>query len=71
MTQILAEDGDTGLNGEVRYELMTQVSNSQDWRRFSIDRKTGVIVTRQHIDREEQAKFFVRFSLHHDKWKNM
>ncbi len=60
MTQVQASDGDDGINGQVRYDFVTSVTNpNEDWLKFSLDPETGVITTNAAMDREAQHIFFV------------
>uniref|UniRef100_A0A8C9TL15 Cadherin-related 23 n=1 Tax=Scleropages formosus TaxID=113540 RepID=A0A8C9TL15_SCLFO len=52
--EVFATDGDEGMNGEVRYDFMTDGGN-RDWENFHIDPLTGVITTAVRLDREKQA----------------
>ncbi|KAH8260379.1 hypothetical protein KR026_010588 [Drosophila bipectinata] len=48
VTSITASDGDTGVNAEVHYEILS--GNELNW--FSMDPLTGLIVTARPLDRE-------------------
>lgn len=59
VTYVHATDLDEGDNGIVRYEFIKTPSNQPDYKKFVIDRFTGIINTANHIDREEQEIYFV------------
>ena len=63
MVQVLATDGDTGLNGVVEFELVT--AGSSDHQYFSIDKKSGVMTVAQDIDREKQVYYNVSGQLNY------
>jgi uncharacterized surface protein with fasciclin (FAS1) repeats len=60
VTYVLAEDKDEGTNGVVEYEFVQNKVGSQDYKKFTIDRKTGNITTATVLDREEQEIYLVR-----------
>ncbi len=53
VTQVRAEDSDTGANGNVTYSLVKSIDQDSD--RFTIDPVTGVIVTAEVFDREART----------------
>ena len=57
VVQVLATDGDTGLNGVVQFEFVQ--AGSSDHKYFSIENKTGIIRVAQDIDREKQVYYNV------------
>ena len=59
VTHVSAEDTDDGTNGVVEYEFVENIAGSQDFRKFTIDRKTGNITTARTIDREEKETYLV------------
>ena len=64
VTQVMATDGDDGINGEVLYEFVTSVTNpNKDWLKFMINQNTGEIVTDAEMDRETQSIYFVSVTL--------
>ena len=64
MTKVTAIDEDTGVNGEVHYELVRNPSNQIAWQKFRIDATSGNITTAGAIDRETQEIYYVSFDLH-------
>lgn len=56
--QVIADDKDEGINGEVEFEFVESLGNS-DWKFFRIDRYSGNVTTYGSIDREEQEYYFV------------
>jgi len=63
VTQVTAIDDDTGVNGEVRYELVRSPSSQIAWQKFRIDAKSGNITTAGAIDRETLETYYVRTDL--------
>uniref|UniRef100_A0A8B9VJF9 Neural-cadherin n=1 Tax=Anas zonorhyncha TaxID=75864 RepID=A0A8B9VJF9_9AVES len=55
--QVLATDLDSGLHGEVRYFMLKDAS--EDYRFFTIERKTGIISTHASFDREKKASYLI------------
>ncbi|XP_071890555.1 neural-cadherin isoform X2 [Anas platyrhynchos] len=55
--QVLATDLDSGLHGEVRYFILKDAS--EDYRFFTIERKTGIISTHASFDREKKASYLI------------
>lgn len=55
MIQVSATDADHGKNAEVHYYLAPE----KDYTKFQIHKDTGLLTTRQVLDREQQAVFEV------------
>ncbi|XP_014770934.2 cadherin-23 [Octopus bimaculoides] len=51
--QVNATDEDHGYNGEVRYFLLRDA----DWQKFDLDQTTGMLTTRNFLDRELQKSY--------------
>ncbi|KAL2733633.1 cadherin-23 [Vespula maculifrons] len=56
--QIVAEDADTGPNGDVHFRLKQDLAGH--WRTFHIDDRTGVISLKLPLDRELQRLYEIR-----------
>ena len=54
--QVFANDLDSGLNSEIRYEIV----NGNEAGRFKIDQMTGLIKVAAHIDHEEQNSYSLK-----------
>ncbi|KAK8407296.1 hypothetical protein O3P69_002092 [Scylla paramamosain] len=54
---VLAEDKDSGANGEVRYHLRIGEQVVQDTPEFHLNPTTGLLTTKRILDREEQSKY--------------
>lgn len=52
--KVVAEDKDTGVNGEIEYSI-ERASNSP--RHFDIDSKTGEVTTLEEFDREKKSQY--------------
>ncbi|KAK4292814.1 hypothetical protein Pmani_034453 [Petrolisthes manimaculis] len=57
VVKVKAEDRDSGANGDVRYHLRVGEDNVQDTTQFHLDPNTGLLSTKQILDREEQHKY--------------
>nr|CAD7259200.1 unnamed protein product [Timema shepardi] len=56
--QVHATDDDIGLNGAVRYRLKQDLMGN--WRTFSVDSESGIILLKQPLDREKQKIYEIR-----------
>ncbi|XP_071787614.1 protein dachsous-like [Asterias amurensis] len=52
---VVAEDGDTGTNGEITFEIPYGIADNM----FTVDSTTGVIVTNDRLDREAKDSYSI------------
>ncbi|XP_041648938.1 neural-cadherin isoform X1 [Cheilinus undulatus] len=57
VAQVSATDLDSGLHGKIHYVILKDESGDSQF--FSIDSKTGIIVTRASFDREQKASYLI------------
>uniref|UniRef100_A0A3Q4BS21 Uncharacterized protein n=1 Tax=Mola mola TaxID=94237 RepID=A0A3Q4BS21_MOLML len=57
VAQVLAADLDSGLHGKIHYVILKDESGDSQF--FSIDSRSGVIVTRASFDREQKASYLI------------
>uniref|UniRef100_A0A3Q3N5U2 Si:dkey-22o22.2 n=1 Tax=Mastacembelus armatus TaxID=205130 RepID=A0A3Q3N5U2_9TELE len=57
VAQVSATDLDSGLHGMIRYVILKDESGDSQF--FSIDSRSGVIVTRASFDREQKASYLI------------
>lgn len=58
LTRLLAVDEDTGKNGEIHYQIGIPTNGSvENELPFEVDRTTGVLRTKEKLDREQRAEY--------------
>ncbi|XP_070575711.1 neural-cadherin-like isoform X2 [Ptychodera flava] len=56
--QVTAEDADEGINAQIKYSIIED-DETDDWKAFTIDERTGQIQTKASFDREEKGYYLI------------